>query len=75
MNLAISPGETYSLNELIRLGVFETKDKKTVAMRIMSDKLLKRPVFDAEIRGSGKLRRYYVSGSKVLAYLKSKAKP
>lgn len=66
----IEPKRHYAAQELASLGVFKTKDIRTVGRVLFRDSKAKKPVLKAEIRGEGRQRRYYVLGKNVLAYLK-----
>lgn len=70
--MTIQKNETYSAREVIALLGF--KDMKTITRMLLEDKARAKPLLDAEIRGEGRMRRYYLKGSKVLAYLKAKNK-
>ena len=68
----IQPSRVYSATELYRLGIFGVKDIRTVQKIIMEDKLAKKPILKPAIHGSGNIRRYYILGKNVLAYVNRK---
>jgi hypothetical protein len=73
--MKLEPKRQYSLKELVTMKVFGEKTRlETAARMVVEDKLRSRPVLDAEIRGEGKMRRYYILGARAAAYLKTKAK-
>jgi hypothetical protein len=74
LHMKLRPQQIYSARELLALGVFGVKDMKTATRRIVEDKLQKKPLLDAEIRGEGRMRRYYIQGSRAMAYIKANNK-
>ncbi len=68
--MVILPRRIYSAIELTAMGVFASRHKHTVANIILTDKLDIEPILKAEIRGTGRGRRYYIKGANAIAYMK-----
>ena len=70
-DMKLDPERLYSASELVAMGVFGACDMRAATRKIVEDKLLKKPVLNAEIRGEGRMRRYYIAGACAAAYLKA----
>lgn len=64
----IDPQKTYSLYEIIGLGVLGTQP--TVKKKVQDDRLEKN-LLDTKIEGKGRERRYHITGANLIKYIKA----
>lgn len=69
----IDPKRLYSATELLHLGVFKTKDHRTMMRIILEDKLAAKPVLKAQITGTGSARRYFILGQDAVRFSNKKS--
>lgn len=71
MIIHVETKKLYTARELLELGVFPRKDLRGVTRALVEDRAAEKPVLAAEIRGTGRTRRYYVLGKNVMRFLKN----